>query len=168
MNPMFPIAGIAALVGIAGSFGTGFLMGKSWEEGRSAQKLLDYAKGADEVLNLRTAERDLCFGQVDEFNASVDAQKDQIIALRRAQDAARIAAQEDAAQRELAVSRANDALIDALEALKGKIDATDFGACAGEFVPPDYTSLLNDALRAARAGGAPPTEPAVPSARGGD
>jgi len=140
---------IAAIVGAAATFGSGFLVGKEFESGQCDGRLLAEMESINQLVEIKNdqiAQRD---GQIDKFNLAVDQQKDEIAALRRQEAAAREEARVEAQERAIAAEQAREALRNVLSRLKDAIDNEDFGVCAGEPVPDNFIELLNDASTAA-------------------
>lgn len=145
MNPYLILAGI---VGAMATFGSGFLVGKEFESGQCDGRLLSEMESVNKLIAIKDdaiAQRD---GQIDKINVAIDAQKDEIAALRRQEAAARDEAASMARERALAAEQAREALRNVLSQLKDAIDNEDFGVCAGERVPDNFVQLLNDASAA--------------------
>ena len=144
-----PAGIIGALVGVAVTFGLGVKVGATFEAGRADGKLLKAAQQANALFNTKVNELTQCRAEVSKFNEATESQSRQLATIRANQAEARKVAARDAAEREERSAESREALLTALGGLREKIDEMDFGVCAGEPVPDDFISLLNDATAAA-------------------
>lgn len=165
INPYMILAGI---MGVVGSFGAGFMVGKEFETGQCDGRLIAEMRLASTVYDKKVSDLDQCQAEVSKFNRSVSAQKDEIAALRRSQDAAREEAQAEARDREVKAERSREALRNVLLQLRDTINDEDFGQCAGESVPDNYISLLNNAIDRTAGGDVSGSEGGMSASDSGD
>lgn len=143
INPYMILGGIVA---IAGTFGTGLKVGSMYQSGRCDAKLLTQLETNSTVLFRKDERIQKCEAQVGKINETVAQQGKELAAKISADARSRQQAQDAAAERDADLAIAQQRVRDALAELKGKLDETDFGECAGTTVPDDLNRLFNEFL----------------------
>ena len=141
---------IAALVGVATSFGVGTMVGSRFTAANYQDRLIQEMQLASDVYEVRLGELEQCRAQVDTFNLSVAEQERQINALRREQRQAREEAAERASIRDAELAASQLRVQAALTKLRGQLDELELSPCAGAPVDTDLIELLNAEFRNAR------------------
>lgn len=136
----------AAGFGLVGSFAFGFQMRGQFDEGKQAKTLLEQAVVSTQIIDRKDGEIAQCRAQVDKINATVAEQGRKLSGMLSADQKARERAAREAIARDKERQARLEAVSSNLIELKGMLDAGDFGDCAGDGVPDEFVSLLNDAI----------------------
>lgn len=150
MNPL--IIGAAAAA-VTGAFALGAKVGSDIEAGKGKNRIIEEMQNATLVLDRKDGELEQCRAEVDKINTTVAAQGSKLAGLMAEDRRKREKATADAIARDRASQERLGAVLSTLGELRSKIDDGQFGVCAGELVPGEFVSLLNDAISAG--GGVP-------------
>lgn len=136
----------AAGFGLVGAFATGFQMRGQFESGKQAETLLEQATISTQIIDRKDGEIAQCRAQVEKINATVAEQGRKLSNMLSADQRAREKAAREAIARDQERQARLEAVSSNLIELKGMLDDGKFGDCAGDGVPDEFVSLLNDAI----------------------
>ena len=142
-NPWTLIA--AGVAGIA-IFAAGINVGDKMASAGHKQEIINELKAASDAMDVKQADLDEAYAQIEYFNLTTAEQEAQINALLMKDREAREIAQEAAAMRARDAKAQRDAIRDVLQELQLQIANNAYGGCAAEPVDSGLLRDLNAAL----------------------